>query len=209
MTCKIHGPDCKGHASRARVERPVLEAAEVRLLLDGCAKGEERAAFLVMYDAALRSKELSLLTWACIDFERRLAVVPRTAKGRDRSGAIKAARVVEIPLTQTTCEAIAALPRTGPGPFPLARWNARAYQEWFRHLCAKAGVARSKAYSHVLRASRATHLYEAGADVKEIQRQLGHWSEATTWIYLHMTDDRKRLAARRAESVMDGILREE
>lgn len=209
MPCKLHGPTCTGHATRAAEERPVLEAAEVRKLL-AVVEGSpvEHAVLLVMYDAALRSKELSMLRWESIDFDLRLATIPRAAKGRDRTGDVKEPRKAKIPLTQATCNALASLRQSrGVGPFPAARWGPREYQHWFRSLCTKAGIARAKAYSHVLRASRATHLYEAGADVKEIQRQLGHWSEASTWIYLHMTDARKQLAARRAEQSMNAVLK--
>jgi site-specific recombinase XerD len=57
---------------------------------------------------------------------------------------------------------------------------------------------------HSLRHSYATHLIEAGVDLIEVQKILGHHSILTTARYTHLTDQTRQQAIDRINGLMDG-----
>ena len=54
-----------------------------------------------------------------------------------------------------------------------------------------------------MRHAYATHLIEAGVDLTEVQRILGHHSILTTVRYTHLTDQTKHHAIERINALMD------
>lgn len=64
---------------------------------------------------------------------------------------------------------------------------------------------KKKISPHSLRHSYATHLIEAGVDLLEVQKILGHHSILTTARYTHLTDGTNQNAGEAINALMNGF----
>jgi integrase/recombinase XerD len=75
----------------------------------------------------------------------------------------------------------------------------------FRSAKNTAGIRKKRVTIHTLRHSYATHLLEAGVNLRVIQRYLGHSNLETTMIYLHLTKTGHEDAYQRIDGIMKGF----
>ena len=152
----------------------------------------DRAILELMYSAGTRVRELVSIDDQDLDLEN--ATVRIRGKGRrERLGIVgsHARAAIRAWLTARPKPRVAA-PR---GSRPLftnklgGRLSVRGVARLLEKHLATAGLS-GRASPHTLRHSFATHLLDAGADIRSVQELLGHKSLVTTQIYTHVTTTR-------------------
>ncbi len=161
----------------------ILSQAEVAALLQAPRRLKTRAILTTLYAAGLRVSEVCHLQVTDID-RARMVLCIRQGKGQQDRCVMLSPRLLDLLRQYWQREK----PRTWlfPGPKPL---QPLARNTVYR-LCRDAGIKaqlRKPVHPHALRHAFASHLLEAGVDVRRLQLLLGHQSLRTTSRYLHVT----------------------
>lgn len=184
----------------------VLSIAETHQLIESVKTLHNRTYFWTVYSLGLRLNEGLHLQVGDIDKHRMMVHIHRGKGAKDRY----------VPLPSRTLTLLRAYWITHRHPvwlFPATGRDQRqaALSERPMDRSSVQGAMRRvvrdlkcrKAVSiHTLRHSYATHLLEAGVNLRLIQQYLGHSSLQTTLVYLHLTTVSHDQARRRLEEIM-------
>ena len=165
----------------------VLSPDEVSRLIDGARNLYHRTLLMTLYSTGMRRSELCHLKVEDIDSKRMMIRIHQGKGRRDR----------DIPLSPKLLETLRVYwrwmkPATFlfPGTVKGVRADVpiTANVVWLacQHAARAAGITKHMS-PHSLRHSCATHLLEAGADLRTIQFLLGHARLEHTLIYLHLS----------------------
>src|SRR5450631_1308956 len=180
-------PDHIPFPKRQRRLPTILDPQEVARLIDAASNLMHRTMLMMLYATGLRRAELCHLKVSDIDSQRMMIHVRQGKGGRDR----------DVLLTPKLLETLREYwrwmkPRTYLFPGTVNNWRAdvpitekivwTAVAEAAKH----AGVSKHVS-PHTLTHSFATHMLEAGADLRTIQVLLGHAKLADTTVYLHLS----------------------
>ena len=158
-------------------------------------KGRQMTAMLeLMYASGLRVSELVSLPENCINFDRRQVFVRgKGSKERVVPVAPAAIKAVFDYLEQRDCFIREGRRSIWLFPSKSSRSGHISRDTFFKRLkelAVKAGIYPSRVTPHVLRHSFATHLLNHNADLRSVQKMLGHESINTTEIYTHILSDK-------------------
>lgn len=163
----------------------VLSVNEVENLLSSTRNLKHRAMLMLMYSAGLRKSELLQMKPKAIDSERMIVNIAQ-GKGRKDRLSILSPKTLEILRLYYQVER-PKIYLFEPNGNPGMCISDRTLDNIVKKNAQKAGIKKDIS-SHTLRHSFATHLLEAGVNLRLIQEFLGHTSLRTTSIYLHLTN---------------------
>ena len=188
----------------------VLSREEVRALL-GCVHTAHNRAFLsTVYACGLRLQEAQCLEVSDIDSQRMMLHVHRGKGAKDRF----------VPLPHASLALLRSHWRAHRNPrllFPAYGRDSQSaasattpmakssVQGAFRRAKFEAGIGKRAVSIHTLRHCYATHLLEAGVNLRVIQSHMGHASLESTMVYLHLTRKGHEDAYALIDALMEGL----
>ncbi len=193
---------------RPRSLPDVLSIDEVHRLIDAVRTPHNKAFFWTVYSLGLRLQEALNLQVGDIDSARMVVHVHRGKGAKDRYVPLPPRTLMVLRQYWVTHRHPVWLsPATGRNgkearyaDRPMARPSVHGAM---KRVVQQLGI-KKKVTIHTLRHSYATHLLEAGINLRLIQQYLGHGSLQATMIYLHLTS----LGQEQARATIDRLMSE-
>jgi len=180
----------------------VLSVEEVSRILKHVRRHHYRVCLSTIYACGLRLLEGAHLKVSDIDGQRKMLHIHQAKGNKDRY----------VPIPDNCLNMLRhywCVHRNPVWLFPSRYENAKpmhesGLQRAFRAAVRESGIHK-KATVHTLRHSYATHLLEAGLNLRLIQSYLGHASPATTAIYTHLTQPSNERTAQTINQILAGL----
>jgi integrase/recombinase XerD len=167
----------------------ILSPEQVAKLIDSASTQFYRTILMTLYATGLRRAELAQLKISDIDSERMVIHV-RGGKGRKDRDVMLSPKLLDA--LRQYWRGLRRKPKTWL--FPGNRWHtgerpilSKVVWQACREAATRARLG-DEVHPHTLRHCFATHLLEAGADLRTIQILLGHRDLEETTIYLHLSN---------------------
>jgi len=161
----------------------VLSVEEIRILLGSIRNLKHRAMLSLIYSCGLRRGELLHLKPEHVDSNRNLLIIKQAKGYKDRVAPLSNKT---IGLLREYYQYYKPKVYLFEGQKEGEPYDERSLQMVMKKTLEVAGI-KKPATLHWLRHSYATHLLEAGTDLRYIQEILGHKSSKTTEIYTHVS----------------------
>ena len=189
--------------ARDEVDR-LIAAASAR---DGAAGLRLGCMVELLYASGLRVSELVGLTLAAVARDPAFLII-KGKGGKERLAPLndtaRAAMKAYLPArARFLPKGAADSPWLFPSRSAGGRLTARRFAQMLDEAALAAGVDPARVSPHVLRHAFATHLLEGGADLRVVQKLLGHADIATTQIYTHVAGDRLRAVVEAAHPLAE------
>ena len=156
----------------------------------------DRALLETLYAGGVRISELVNANLQDLDLGSGfLRVMGKRSKERLTPLGLQAIKALKSYLKAARLELLAKAPQSLDNALFLNRWGQRLSDRGVRKILDKYVelISLTKKISpHVLRHTFATHLLNAGADLRTVQELLGHVSLSSTQIYTHITNTHLR-----------------
>ncbi|MGI9426713.1 MAG: site-specific tyrosine recombinase XerD [Hyphomicrobiaceae bacterium] len=163
----------------------------------------------LLYATGMRVSELVSLPRTALKGDRRLLTI--IGKGsRERQVPLNGPARTALDLYVTESDAFAAsAPRRTSQKWLFPARSAEGYlpRQRFatelKELAEEAGLNPAKVSPHVLRHAFASHLLDRGADLRAVQKLLGHADISTTEIYTHVLEERLKTLVQKHHPLAD------
>ena len=175
----------------------VLSKEEIRKLIDAADHEKSRLLIKMLYASGLRISEALHLKVEDLEGEQHIGWVRNGKGGKDRMIILSAMVMEDLKLFLHTRGISSGYIFLGKDGKPMTSRNA---QKIVSTAARHAGITK-QVTPHKLRHSFATHLREAGQDLRVIQELLGHSSIQTTEIYTHVSTEEKKHIVSPADSL--------